>query len=162
MYEESLRTPLLARWPGVIAAGSERSELVQNLDLAQTFLDAAGVAQPSSMQGESLLPLLEGETPPRWREAVYYQYFEYPGWHMVRRHYGVRTKTHKLIHYYEIDEWELFDLEADPDELRSVWADPGYAEVRVELEQQLDSLRAHYRVPAEDPVPYVPWPPSGG
>ncbi len=161
MYEESLRTPLLARWPGVIAAGSERSELVQNLDLAQTFLEVAGVAQPPSMQGESLLPLLEGETPPRWREAVYYQYFEYPGWHMVRRHYGVRTKTHKLIHYYEIDEWELFDLEADPDELRSVWADPGYAEVRVELEQTLDSLRAHYRVPAEDPVPYVPWPPSG-
>jgi arylsulfatase A-like enzyme len=162
MYEESLQTPLVARWPGVIEPGTRRGELVQNLDLAETFLDVAGVAAPPSMQGESLLPLLRGDMPDGWREAIYYQYFEYPGWHMVRRHYGVRTATHKLIHYYEIDEWELFDLVEDPDELRSVWGEPEFDEVRLELEHRLDSLRAHYGVPAEDPVPYVPWPPSGG
>ena len=81
---------------------------------------------------------------------------------MVRRHYGVRTRTHKLIHYYEIDEWELFDLESDPDELRSVHADPAYRAIREELAATLDSLRVHYEVPEEDPVPYVTWPPSGG
>ena len=161
MYEESLRTPLLVRWPVAIAAGSISDELVQNLDLAETFLDLAGAPIPPSMQGRSLLPLLRGETPPDWREAIYYQYFEYPGWHMVRRHYGVRTMTHKLIHYYELGEWELFDLEADPDELTSVYGDPAYAAVQAGLSSQLDSLRGHFAVPAEDPVPYVPWPPGG-
>jgi len=115
------------------------------------------------MQGQSLVPLLRGETPEDWRDAIYYQYFEYPGWHMVRRHYGVRTRTHKLIHYYEIGEWELFDLEADPDELRSVYDEPAYADVRKELEERLDALRVRYDVPAEDPVPYVEWTtPTGG
>ncbi|MGI9626379.1 MAG: sulfatase family protein, partial [Longimicrobiales bacterium] len=162
MYEESLRTPLLVRWPAKITAGSVNEALVQNLDLAQTFLDLAGADLPATMQGRSLVPLLEGETPSDWRDAIYYQYFEYPGWHMVRRHFGIRTATHKLIHYYEIGEWELFDLEADPDELSSVHGDPAYAEVQTRLEAQLDSLRNHYAVPDTDPVPYVDWPPNGG
>ena len=163
MYEESLRTPLLVRWPATIEPGSRSDALVQNLDLAQTFLDLAGAAIPGAMQGESLVPLLVGETPDDWRTSIYYQYFEYPGWHMVRRHYGVRTATHKLIHYYEIGEWELFDLERDPDELRSVHDDPAYAVVRATLEAQLDSLRTYYSVPAEDPVPYIDWTtPRGG
>ena len=154
MYEESLRTPLIVRWPASVSAGVRNDALVQNLDIAETFLDLAGVAIPESMQGSSLVPLLRGETPPDWRDAIYYQYFEYPGPHMVRRHYGIRTGTHKLIHYYEIDEWELFDLEADPDELRSVFGSPEYASVQARLMTRLDSMRVHFGVPAEDPVPY--------
>jgi len=161
MYEESLRTPLLVRWPGVVRAGSVNTDLVQNLDLAQTLLEAAGVPAPGTMQGRSLVPLLRGSTPRDWRDAIYYQYFEYPGWHMVRRHYGVRTKQHKLIHYYELGEWELFDLRRDPRELRSVYADPAYAPVVRDLKRRLTALRAHYKEPATDPVPYRPFP-SGG
>ncbi|MDH5760514.1 MAG: sulfatase [Gemmatimonadota bacterium] len=160
MYEESLRTPLVVRWPAGVAAGSVDTHLVQNLDLAETFLDAAGVSVPDVMQGRSLLPLLRGEDPGDWRDAIYYQYFEYPGWHMVRRHYGVRTDRYKLIHYYEIGEWELFDLQEDPHEMHSVYGDPGYAEIQSSLYDRLMELRAAYDVPAEDPVPYTPWPPG--
>jgi arylsulfatase A-like enzyme len=158
MYEESLRTPLLVRWPGVVAAGSSNEDLVQNLDFAETILDIAGARIPASMQGRSLLPLLRGQTPADWRDAIYYQYFEYPGWHMVRRHYGIRTRQHKLIHYYEIGEWELFDLARDPDELTSVYSDPAYSTVVAELKTRLEALRQQYRVPEQDPVPYRPWP----
>lgn len=159
MYEESLRTPLLVRWPAEVAPGSVNRDLVQNLDLAETFLDLAGVAAPAVMQGRSLAPLLREETPPDWRDAIYYQYFEYPGWHMVRRHYGIRTHTHKLIHYYEIGEWELFDLVRDPDELSNVYGDPAYAEVQGALHRRLGELRSQYEVPSQDPVPYTEWPP---
>jgi arylsulfatase A-like enzyme len=158
MYEESLRTPMLVRWPGAVAAGSRNLDLVQNLDLAETFLDLAGVNAPDAMQGESLVPLLRGQTPDDWRDAIYYQYFEYPGWHMVRRHYGVRTHDYKLIHYYEIDEWELFDLKNDPEEMTSVFNDPDYEPVVAELKQRLSELRQQYLVPDEDTVPYVPFP----
>lgn len=146
--------PLIVRWPRVVEPGSENSDLVQNLDFAETFLEMAGVAVPPAMQGRSLLPLLKGETPDDWREAIYYQYFEYPAVHMVRRHYGIRTSRYKLIHYYEIDEWELFDLEHDPDELNSVYADPEYTDIVEELTAELRALRALYAVPEQDPVPY--------
>ena len=152
MYEESLRMPLIVRWPGVVEAGSENDDLVQNLDFAETFLDAAGVAIPADMQGHSLMPLLQGRTPEDWRESVYYHYYEYPEVHMVQRHYGVRTDRYKLIHYYLIDEWELFDLEGDPNEMQSVYDDPEYADVRRELEAELERLRSQYDVPDEDPV----------
>ena len=154
MYEESLRTPLVVRWPGVVEAGTVAAELVQNLDLAPTLLEVAGVDAPAAMQGRSLVPILAGDPPGDWRDAIYYQYFEYPAVHMVRRHYGIRTHRYKLIHYYEIGEWELFDLERDPHELRSLHDHPGYADVRAELEARLEALREEYRVPAEDPVPY--------
>ena len=162
MYEESLRTPLIVRWPAAVPAGTRSEAMVQNLDLAQTFLELGGASAPSSMQGESLVPLLGGRTPSDWRDAIYYQYFEYPGWHMVRRHYGIRTATHKLIHYYEIGEWELFDLVSDPDELRSVYGESSYASIQETLHARLDSMRSYYDVPAEDPVPYVQWPPPTG
>ena len=113
------------------------------------------------MQGRSLAPLLE-ERETEWRDAIYYHYYEYPSSHMVPRHVGIRTERWKLIHYYPFGEWELFDLESDPDELRSVHADPAYRAIREELAATLDSLRVHYEVPEEDPVPYVTWPPSGG
>ena len=151
MYEESLRTPLLVRWPGSVKPGSVNSDMVSNLDFAQTFLDLAGVAQPADMQGASLVPLLKGSTPEAWRKSFYYHYYEFPGVHAVARHYGVRTSKHKLIHYYQKKEWELFDLEKDPDELRSVHADPAYAAVRAELEAELVKLRKQHAVPEVDP-----------
>jgi arylsulfatase A-like enzyme len=157
MYEESLRTPLLVRWPGAVAPGSRNRDLVMNLDLAETFLEIAGLPVATGMQGRSILPLLRGTTPSDWRDAIYYQYFEYPGWHAVRRQYGVRTQRHKLIHYYEVGEWELFDLERDPEELRSVYSDASYAPVRRDLEGKLARLRAQYEVPAADPARYYPW-----
>ncbi len=159
MYEESLRTPLLVRWPGVAAAGSVNHELVMNLDLAQTLLEIGGTPAPSSMQGRSLVPLLRGRTPADWRDAIYYQYFAFPDWHMVHRQYGVRTRRYKLIHFYEVGKWELFDLDRDPLELHSVHADPQYAGVRQELEAKLHQLRRQYEVPEQDPVPHTPFEP---
>ncbi len=154
MYEESLRTPLLVRWPGVVAAGSVNRDMVMNLDFAETLLDAAGVNVPDAMQGRSILPLLRGKTPSDWRDAVYYQYFEYPGWHMVRRQYGVRTRRYTLVHFYETGAWELFDLDRDPDEMNSVYDDPAYAPVVRRLKQKLIELRQQYRVPDQDPAPH--------
>jgi arylsulfatase A-like enzyme len=157
MYEESLRTPLIVRWPGVVAPGSVNTDLAMNLDYAQTLLDIGGVAAPASMQGASLVPLLRGATPPDWRDAIYYQYFAYPDWHMVHRQYGVRTQRYKLIHYYEIGEWELFDLARDPDELVSVYDQAAYADIVASLKRRLTQLRAQYAVPAQDPVPHIPF-----
>lgn len=159
MYEESLRTPLLVRWPGVVAPGSVNTDLAMNLDFAQTLLEIGGVAAPASMQGRSLVPLLRGSTPADWRDAIYYQYFAYPDWHMVQRQYGVRTHRYKLIHYYEIDEWELFDLARDPDELNSVYDEAGYADVIASLKLRIEQLRTHYAVPAGDTVPHIPFDP---
>lgn len=151
MYEESLRIPLIVRWPGTVTPGSESSHLVQNLDFAPTFLEIAGAPIPEDMQGRSLVPLLRGEDPPDWRESIYYHYYEYPGAHSVQRHYGVRTDRHKLIYYYELDEWELFDLQQDPDELKSVYDDPQYADVVRQLKAELQRLRELYKVPETDP-----------
>ena len=151
MYEESFRTPLIVRWPGVTAPASEDAHLVQNLDFAQTFLDIAGADATSEMQGASLLPLLRGEEAADWRTSVYYHYYEFPAVHSVRRHYGVRTARYKLIHYYNLGEWELFDLETDPDELVNLYDDPAHAHIVAELEVELSRLREHYAVPEVDP-----------
>ncbi len=145
MYEESFRTPLMVRWPGVIQPGSTNDDLCMNLDFAETMLGAANVAIPADMQGLSLVPLLKGQTPEDWRKSVYYHYYEFPGAHSVAKHYGVRTDRYKLIHFYEVGTWELFDLEKDPREMRSVYDDPLYAEVLAEMEQELARLREHYQ-----------------
>jgi arylsulfatase A-like enzyme len=149
MYEESLRTPLLVRWPGVVKPGSVNHDMVLNLDYPETFLDIAGVGVPGDMQGRSLKPLLMNQTPKDWRRSIYYHYYEYPGPHSVRRHYGVRTDRYKLIHFYELKEWELYDLEKDPKELRSVYGDPAYAKIRDELNGELKRLRTLYKVPED-------------
>ena len=144
MYEQSFRTPLLVRYPKEIEAGTKIDKLVQNLDLAPTFLDYAGVEIPQEMQGESFRQLVSGETD-EWRDAVYYTYYEYPSVHMVKRHYGVATERYKLMHfYYDIDEWELYDLEEDPNEMRNVYDDPEYAEVQEMMHARLEELRAYY------------------
>lgn len=145
MYEESLRTPLIIRYPKEIEAGTENDALVQNLDFAPTFLDYAGVAVPADMQGESFRKLMSGETDD-WRDAIYYTYYEYPSIHMVKRHYGIRTDRYKLIHfYYDIDEWELYDLEKDPKEMHNVYGDPSYTDIQEELHKKLDETRKKYR-----------------
>ncbi|MEQ8684490.1 MAG: sulfatase [Imperialibacter sp.] len=145
IYNESFKTPLLVSWPVKVKAGTRSDEMVQNLDFAQTFLDAAGVAAPTDMQGESLMPLLTGNTDKWTRDAVYYHYYEYPAVHMVKRHYAVVTKEYKLVHYYfDVDEWELIDRMNDPMELTNVYDDPAYAEVKKELHSKLDQLREKY------------------
>ncbi len=119
MYEESLKTPLLVRWPGKVKPGTVNDDIVSNLDLAETFLDMTGVPVPEDMRGRSLVPVLKGNTPADWRQSFYYHYYSFPGgWHSVARHYGVTDGTFKLIHFYgpshiegeTYDEWELFDL----------------------------------------------------
>ncbi len=146
IYDESFKTPLLIRWPGVVAAGTQCDEMVQNLDFAQTFLEIAGVTAPDDMQGESLVPLLKGDVKAWDRDAVYYHYYEYPAVHMVKRHYGIVTTDYKLVHfYYDVDEWELYDREKDPMEMRNVYDDPAYIEIRQDLHQRLDDLRVFYK-----------------
>lgn len=149
MYEESLRMPLIVRWPGVTEPGSVNTDLVQNLDFAETFLDIAGAAVPGRMQGRSIVPLLRGQTPEDWRRSIYYHYYEMPGSHNVARHEGVRTDRYKLIHFYRLGEWELYDLEKDRNEMHSVYDDPAYAEVVGRLKAELERLRERYGVTDE-------------
>lgn len=114
------------------------------MTLHPPFLDYAGVEIPADMQGTSFRNLVSGKSS-EWRDAVYYHYYEFPAEHMVKRHYGVRTGRYKLIHfYYDIDEWELYDLETDPDEMQNVYGDPAYAEVRADLHEKLIKLRLQY------------------
>jgi len=151
MYEESYRTPLIVRWPGVTTAGSVNNDLVSNLDFAQTFLDLAGVPQPEDMQGLSLVPVLQGKTPADWRKSLYYHYYEFPAVHSVRRHEGVATKRYKLINFYDLGEWELYDLEKDPHEMHSEYDNPAYKDVVEQLKKELKQLRAFYKLPPLKP-----------
>jgi arylsulfatase A-like enzyme len=144
MYEESFRTPILMRYPKEIKPGTEINQLIQNLDFAPTFLDYAGVDIPADFQGESFRQIVSGEKA-TWRDAIYYTYYEYPSVHMVKRHYGVRTDRYKLMHfYYDIDEWEMYDLEKDPREMKNVYGDPEYAEVQELMHKRLDEMREKY------------------
>ncbi|WP_281393711.1 sulfatase family protein [Streptomyces bathyalis] len=162
MYDPSMRIPLVMRWPGVTAPGSVNEDLVANVDFAPTLLDLAGIEPPERMQGRSLVPLLRGETPGDWRDGVYYRYYMHLDHdHNVQACYGIRTRTHKLIHYpghgsgasgagaeRREPEWELFDLERDPDELHNRYGDPEYAAVAAELTGQLAELqRSHGDTP---------------
>lgn len=146
IYNESFLTPLLVRWPGVVGKATRCEKMVQNLDFAQTMLEAAGVDALPGMQGESLVPLLSGDESGWDRDAVYYHYYEYPGAHAVKRHYGIVTEEYKLLRFYhDVDEWELFDRKKDPYELTSVYDDPEYAGVVEELTGKLADLRRKYK-----------------
>lgn len=145
IFEESLRTPLLVKWPEVVSPGSVNSDLVSNLDFAETILDMAGVEVPDDMQGRSLVPILKGKKPANWRKEHYYHYYEYPAVHSVKRHYGICTERYKLVHYYyDIDEWELYDRQADPLEMKNFYEDPEYASVRKNLHKRLEKIRLKY------------------
>ena len=154
IYEESLTTPLLVRWPGVTHPGSRQRSMVSVLDFPATFLEAAGVAVPDDVQGRSLVPLLHGKTPDDWRTSFYYHYYEFPGAHSVRKHYGVVTDRYKLFYFYEpeMDYWTLIDRETDPHELTNVYGSPEYAAVQQELKTELARLREELKVPEEDPL----------
>ncbi|WP_339756067.1 sulfatase [Algoriphagus aquimarinus] len=144
MYEESFRTPLVMKFPKEIKPGATIKNLVQNLDFAPTFLDYAGLQVPKEMQGESFRKLVSGESK-EWRDAVYYTYYEYPAEHSVKRHNGVATDRYKLIHfYYDVDEWELYDLEKDPREMNNVYDNPEYAEVRETMHKKFEEVRTKY------------------
>lgn len=147
MYEESLRTPLVAMGPG-IPVGATCDAMVQNLDMAQTFLGLTATPEPGDMQGASLAPLLRGETVKGWRDALYYHYYEGEGKvHNVYKHYGVRTNRFKLIRFHTLDEWEFYDLKNDPDELVNQYGNPEYAETIRAMTERLGALRAEYGVP---------------
>lgn len=154
IFEESLRTPLLVKWPGVVKPMTTNQQIVSNVDFAETFLEAAKLPIPDGMQGKSLMPLLKGETPKDWRKSFYYHYYEFPGAHSVRKHYGVVTDRYKLVRFYgdDVDYSELFDLKTDPNELLNVLDDPASKQVRVELEAELVRLRKELKVTDQDPV----------
>lgn len=155
IFEESLRTPLMIRWPGVTKAGGEFKGIVSNVDFAETFLDAAGLPVPADMQGRSLVPVLKGQTPADWRQSFYYHYYEFPQPHHVRPHYGVVTDQYKLVHFYgpDVDYWELYDRKKDPQEMKSFFGDPAYAKITDELKVELQRLRTELKVPEKD----EPW-----
>ena len=146
IYDQSFKTPLLIKWPNAIKPGTTNEEMVQNLDFAQTFLEAAMIDAPNDMQGESLMPLLKGDNENWTRDAVYYHYYEYPSVHMAKRHYGIVNKEYKLVHfYYDIDEWELYDRAKDPNEMYNVYNDPEYKEIVESLTKELYELRIKYK-----------------
>ncbi len=149
MYEQSLSMPLMMRYPAGIKKGIKIEALTQNLDFAETFLDYAGLPIPSDMQGKSLRPLLEGKiiNQDDFREAVYYHYYDFPAFHMVKKHNGVRTKRYKLIHFYDdIDQWELYDLQNDPEEIKNLINNPAYDQVKNQLLVTLKQLQKKYQV----------------
>ncbi|SIR42427.1 Arylsulfatase A [Maribacter ulvicola] len=149
MYEESFKTPLLMQLPGTIKPKTKINAMVQNLDFAPTFLDLTGLAELNTeMQGESFAGLLNGTTHEEdFRDVVYYHYYDYPAFHMVKKHYGIRTKRYKLIHFYDdIDAWELYDLEKDPREKYNLILDMKYAETLALMHKKLDSVQMHYGV----------------
>ena len=117
----------------------------ENLDYAETFLEMAGAPIPSDMQGRSLVPLLKGQKPDDWRKSIYYHYYEYPSVHMVPRHYGIRTQRYKLMHFYQFgNEWELYDLKADPDELTNLYGKQEHAKLQKRMKNRLAKLQKHY------------------
>ena len=149
MYEEALRAPLVIKWPGKIKAGSSNSDIVSNLDFAETFLDIAGVTIPSDMQGKSLLPLLKGENPADWRQNFYYHYYGFPDWHLVQKHCGVSDQRYKLIHFYTTDEWELYDRQNDPGEMKNLAYDPEHAPLLEKMKAKLKQEQEHFHVPTD-------------
>ena len=140
MYEESLRMPFMIRWPQRIKAGSVSRSMILNVDFAPMMLDAAGLKVPQDMQGRSFLPILEGRRPANWRTSMYYRYY-HPGDHNVAAHYGVRTERYKLIYFNKLDQWELYDLKKDPQEMHNVYSDPGYKRILLDLKKELQRLK---------------------
>ena len=140
MYEESIRMPFVVRWPGVIAPGTRSDRFALNTDFAPTFLAAAGLNPPADLQGRSLVPLLRGESPADWRTTFYYRFY-HTGHNQVQPHWGVRSARHKLIYFNRLDQWELFDLQADPQEMKNLAADPASAPLLATLRAELARLR---------------------
>ena len=145
MYEESLRMPFLVRWPAGIKPGTKSDAIALNVDFAPTFLDLAGLPPSAEMQGRSLQGVLRGRPPADWRTSMYYRYYHDPGDHNTRAHYGVRTRTHKLIYFWKKDQWELFDLINDPYELHNLYGQPGQEALTTQLKTELARLKREVR-----------------
>jgi arylsulfatase A-like enzyme len=145
MYEESLRMPFVVRWPARIRPGTKVDGMVINVDFPSFFLDVAGAPASSEMQGRSFLPLLTGRAPSDWRTTMYYRYYHDPGHHNTRQHYGVRTLTHKLIYFWTKDQWELFDLRSDPQEMHNLYGQPGFEQITAQLKAELMRLKTSLR-----------------
>jgi arylsulfatase A-like enzyme len=164
MYEQAIRVPWMIRYPGVVNAGSVSKDWVVNIDNAPAVLEIAGAPIPEKMQGRSLKSSFHGVKPPDWQTSMYYHNYEFGPPHFVLPFYGVRTERYKLINYYTINEWELFDLEKDPDEMESLFGDagyrvnPAYASVLPELVSELERLREKYKETTGPPVKL--WPAS--
>jgi arylsulfatase A-like enzyme len=147
MYEESLHMPFIIKYPKKIKPGSVTNQLALNIDYAPTLLQLAGIPIPKDIQGKSFLPVLENKTKKSFRDAVYYHYYEFPYWHHVQPHYGIRTERYKLIHYYyDMDEWELFDLENDPNELNNIYDNSKNKELIIKLKVRLKELKKEYKM----------------
>jgi len=145
IYEESLRMPFMVKYPERIKAGSVNEDIITNIDFAPTLLELAGITTTQKMQGTSFVPVLEGNTPKDWQDAMYYHYYEFPFWHHVQPHYGIRTQKYTLAHfYYNIDVWELYDLEKDPNQMNNIYNDPNYASTITELKVKLKNLMIKY------------------
>jgi len=141
MYEESIRMPFLVRWPAGIKPATRSDAIALNIDFAPTFLEIAGLPKSAEMQGRSLLPVLRGNQPRDWRTSMYYRYYHDPGDHNTRAHYGVRTRTHKLMYFWKKDQWELFDLVNDPYELHNLYGEPGQDTLTATLKAELEKLK---------------------
>ena len=145
IYEESLRMPFVVRYPNRVKAGSENNDVIANIDFAATFLDVAGIPSEHDTQGRSFASILDGESPENWRQSMYYHYYEFPFWHHVQPHYGIRTSDYTLAHfYYNIDQWELYDLKKDPMQMNNAIDDPAYSDIIDELKGELKQLQNHY------------------
>ncbi|MCS7166096.1 MAG: sulfatase [Gemmatales bacterium] len=148
MHEPSIRVPLLVRYPPLVREGTTCAKMVLNLDIAPTIMELAGLPVPAHMQGRSLVPLLRGLQPENWRTDWLYEYYEYPGPHKVRKHRGIRTERYKLIHYYEDpEEFELYDLQNDPEERNNLYAQPGTENLVISLRRRMEELRRETRDP---------------
>lgn len=145
IYEESLRTPFVIRYPGVVKPGTKINSFVSNTDWNPTILDIAGVKAPGEVQGRSILPVLQGKTPKDWRKEQYYHYYEFPEPHHVSPHFGIRTNDHLLVRFYgSVESWELYDLKKDPSQVKNLYTDPKYAKTIVALKQQLKAQILQY------------------
>jgi arylsulfatase A-like enzyme len=145
MYDESMRMPFIIRYPKVIKPKTEVTDVISNIDIAPTVLDFAGVKIPSDVQGKSFMNNLKGNTPKNWRQSMYYHYYEYPFWHHVQPHYGIRSDRYKLIHfYYDVDLWELYDLKTDPQELNNLIDSKKHTALIKQLKKELYTLKDEY------------------
>lgn len=145
MYEESMRMPFVIRYPKLIKPNTEVNDVISNIDIAPTILELAGIEAPKEIQGKSFIKLLSSNESKEWRQSMYYHYYEYPFWHHVQPHYGIRTNRYKLIHfYYDMDTWEFYDLQADPQELNNLIMSKDYAELIENMKTSLYELKNEY------------------
>ena len=145
IYEESLRMPFMVKYPKFVKPGSVNEDIITNIDFAPTLLDLANIKTQQKMQGASFKNNLIGNTPKDWQKGMYYHYYEFPYWHHVQPHYGIRTQKYTLAHfYYNIDVWELYDLEKDRQQMNNIINDPQYTNVVSNLKDELKGLMKKY------------------